>query len=64
MNTENSVSFQSNEFTVDCKVEDIKIEYDNDSYDEDSIIDCGMIVKEEYIDLNEESQFGADNVKE
>ena len=26
--------------------------------------DCGMIFKEEYIDLNEESEIGADNVKE
>ena len=39
MNTENSVSFKSNESVVDCKTEDIKTEYDDDSYNEDNIID-------------------------
>ena len=50
MNIENSVSFKSNESAVVCKLEDIKTDYDNDSYDEDNIIDCGMIFKEENID--------------
>ena len=46
VNTENSFNIKSDESVVDFKPEGIKTEYDDD-YDENNIVDCGMIIKDE-----------------
>ena len=63
--TENSFNIKSDESVVDCKPEDVKTEYGDDDYDENNIVDCGMIIKDEMenIDLQAESEFGEDNVE-
>ena len=47
------VNFKSDDTAVNCKLEDIKTEeteYEDSYYDENNIIDCGMIFKDEIID--------------
>ena len=48
----NSVGLKSEEFPLNCKLEDLKTEdteYEDSYYDENNIIDCGMILKDEII---------------